>query len=193
MHGSIASAPHRVGPRERLLAAADVHFYRDGITATGIDRVLRTAKVAKQSLYDHFGGKDGLITAYVERRDQRFMEWFQARLADGPSDPRVRLERVFDIVGELIDGANFCGCAFIAVSEELADPRHPARVVAARSKDGLRGLLINIAAAAGVSDPERAGSVLMLLIDGVLVVARMGRGPEALAAARAAAGVVAAA
>ena len=41
----------RPSARERLLAAADELFYRDGVHSTGIDAVIEKAGVAKGSLY----------------------------------------------------------------------------------------------------------------------------------------------
>ena len=44
-----------IGVRDRLLDAADRLFYREGVRAVGIDRVLAEADAAKASLYQHFG------------------------------------------------------------------------------------------------------------------------------------------
>jgi AcrR family transcriptional regulator len=49
------------GVRDRLLDAADRLFYREGVRAVGIDRVLAEADAAKASLYQHFGCKDQLV------------------------------------------------------------------------------------------------------------------------------------
>src|SRR3954466_10421928 len=60
VHRSAAGAANAAVPetaadrrpvRERLLAAADDLFYREGINSVGIDRVLAEAGVAKASLY----------------------------------------------------------------------------------------------------------------------------------------------
>ena len=56
------------GVRERLLDTADHLFYKEGVRAVGIDRVLAEADAAKASLYLHFGCKDELVAAHVERR-----------------------------------------------------------------------------------------------------------------------------
>src|SRR5258708_3953084 len=53
-----APATERLPVRERLLAAADELFYREGINSVGIDRVLAEAGVAKASLYATFGSKE---------------------------------------------------------------------------------------------------------------------------------------
>ena len=65
----------RPSPRERLLAASDELFYRDGVHSTGIDAIIETAGVAKGSLYYIFGGKDELVAAYLRGRLER---WRQA-------------------------------------------------------------------------------------------------------------------
>lgn len=182
--------PDGAGPRERLLDAADRLFYAEGIGRTGIDRVLSEAGVAKQSLYDHFEGKDGLIAAYLERRDERFMAWFMKRLDARPLGKRERLRRVLDVVGEFVEQPGFCGCAFIAAAEEFADDEHPARLLAARNKLALRAFLIELARDAGAANAEAVGGAYALLVDGVLVAARLGRGRAALADAKAAVAVL---
>src|SRR3954451_5232178 len=53
-----------IGVRDRLLNAADRLFYREGVLAVGIDRVLAEADAAKASLYQHFGCKDQLVASY---------------------------------------------------------------------------------------------------------------------------------
>ena len=50
--------------RERLLAAANELFYDEGVHTVGIDRVIERAGVAKASLYNTFGNKEGLVCAY---------------------------------------------------------------------------------------------------------------------------------
>ncbi len=63
--------------RERILATAYRLFYREGIRATGIDKVIAEAGgVTKVTFYRHFPSKDALILAYLELRHQRWMDWF---------------------------------------------------------------------------------------------------------------------
>ena len=49
-----------VGPRERILAAADKLFYAQGIRAVGVDAVAAQADVSKRTLYAYFRSKDDL-------------------------------------------------------------------------------------------------------------------------------------
>ena len=67
--------------RERILLAAHELFYRDGLRATGVDRVIAAAGVTKVTFYRHFPAKDELIRAFLAYRHERWMDWFQAALA----------------------------------------------------------------------------------------------------------------
>ena len=47
--------------RTQLIETALRLFYRNGFHATGIDKLLAEAGIAKMTLYKHFGSKDALI------------------------------------------------------------------------------------------------------------------------------------
>src|SRR3954466_2316212 len=90
-----APAPDRLPVRERLLAAADELFYREGINNVGIDRVLEHAAVAKASLYSTFGSKEELVRAYLQGRQQSRRARIEAAIARHRS-PREQILAVFD-------------------------------------------------------------------------------------------------
>src|SRR5436190_11548576 len=92
------SAP-RTSARERLLAAADELFYREGINNVGIDRVIEHAGVAKASLYSNFGSKDELVRAYLQGKHATRRQRVLDRIARHRS-PRERLLSVFDGLAE---------------------------------------------------------------------------------------------
>ena len=50
----------RLAPDERILEVARELFCRDGIHATGIDRILTEAGASKMTLYSRFGSKEAL-------------------------------------------------------------------------------------------------------------------------------------
>src|SRR5262245_64096467 len=62
--------------RERILAAVNELFYRDGVRAVGVDAVIEHAGVNKMSLYRNLASKDDLIAAYVEERNRQFWSWW---------------------------------------------------------------------------------------------------------------------
>jgi AcrR family transcriptional regulator len=76
----------RQSARERLLAASDELFYRNGVHSTGIDAVIAKADVAKGSLYYIFGGKDELVAAYLRGRFETWQQSVDAAQA-GADDP----------------------------------------------------------------------------------------------------------
>src|SRR5450830_347148 len=62
--------------RDRLLRTAHDLFYRDGIRATGIDRVIAEAGVTKVTFYRHFASKYLLVRAFLDYRHGLWMGWF---------------------------------------------------------------------------------------------------------------------
>src|SRR5450432_3744797 len=79
--------PPKTG-RERLLAAAVDLFYRNGFGAIGVDRVIAAAGVTKTTFYKHFEGKDDLMVAAVQRRDEWESEaWGRAIQKIAGDDP----------------------------------------------------------------------------------------------------------
>src|SRR5712675_2907178 len=105
MNAKTGSRP-RLSARERLLAAAGELFYENGINTVGIDRVIEHAGVAKASLYDCFGSKEGLIRAYLTARHEARQKALQEKLAQY-DNPRDRLLGVFDVMAEVAVESNF--------------------------------------------------------------------------------------
>ncbi len=64
----------RPSKRDAVLDTAERLFYNEGFHATGIDRLASEAGVVRMTLYNHFGSKDALIEAVLERRYTRYME-----------------------------------------------------------------------------------------------------------------------
>ena len=65
--GTAASRRTSAQTHDHILRVAGELFYREGIRATGIDRVASQAEVAPTTLYRLFASKDELVAAYVER------------------------------------------------------------------------------------------------------------------------------
>jgi len=59
--------------REAVLETAERLFYAEGFHATGIDRVVTEAGVARMTLYNHFPSKEALIEAVLTRRYGRYL------------------------------------------------------------------------------------------------------------------------
>jgi len=156
------------GPRERLLAAGQRLFYSRG-ASVGVDAVLKEANVARRSLYEHFGGKDGLIEAVLRRASDEDLAWYENALS-GATEPRDRLLGLFDRLDELASDPGFRGCRYFATDLVLADPDHPAHAETEAFRRRLRALLLRELEASGHDDPGRAAEQLHLLVEGTLVM-----------------------
>src|SRR5206468_4396180 len=97
-HARKRAKTSEIGVRDRLLDAADRLFYREGVLAVGIDRILAEADAAKASLYQHFGCKDQLVASYLERRTVDARASIKAYLVD--TAPSQRALKFFDWVVE---------------------------------------------------------------------------------------------
>src|SRR5215210_4283705 len=138
---------------EKLLEAASDLFYREGIRAVGVDTLSERAGVSKRTLYNRFGGKDGLVAEYLRRRDERRRAYLQ-RSTEDEAEPREKLLAVFEAYGEWLVGGDFRGCPFANAAAEIPDPGHPARTVARQHKEGVREYLTTVAEEAGVEEPR---------------------------------------
>jgi AcrR family transcriptional regulator len=180
-----ASTASKPSPRERLLDAATELFYAEGIQSVGIDRVIAHAGVAKASLYSTFGSKEGLVRAYLERRREILVGRLR-RAAAQVDDPVERLLAVFDAQAAWFDRSDYRGCAFVAAAAE-APPEGQIAQATAEYRQELRDLFVDLAADAGVADPEQLADQLRIIYDGGSVSANLDHNPEIAAAARTAA------
>ncbi|MEZ0165250.1 TetR/AcrR family transcriptional regulator [Kineococcus sp. LSe6-4] len=155
--------------RERLLDAAEELFSERGIAATGVDAVLRRAGVAPATLYAHFGGKDALVAAYLQRRHERWRAAWDRALADCGADPAARAVALFEALDVFpAQPGPARGCAFLAAAVEVVAPDHPAHRWLLEDTRLLLDRLHELAAAAGADDPAALATELLTLYDGAL-------------------------
>lgn len=154
-------------PRERLLAAAKQLTYRQGV-GVGVDAILKEANVARRSLYEHFGGKDGLIAEVLRVTTAEDEELFRQTMQAAGDDPRVRLLAIFDGLAEVIKDPDFRGCRYLSADLALTDPDHPAHKITREYRERVHALLEGELVKLGHRQPASAADQLMLLIDGTL-------------------------
>ncbi len=170
--------------REELVETALEIFQREGFHATGIDRILAAASVAKRTLYHHFRSKDELIIAALRLRDERFRNDFMKRLEERARAPAEALLAIFDVLAELQERREFRGCAFINACAEYGDRDSPIHSLAAEHKRLILAYVRKLAEAAGARDPQGLARQLCILMDGVIVTAQVSGDPEATRSAR---------
>lgn len=160
----------RPGPRERLLEAARELTYSRGV-AVGIEAILQRAEVARQSLYQHFGGKDQLLAEVLRLSGVADLQRYREALATGGQNPRERVLAVFDALDETTTGPDFHGCRYTAADLAFIDREHPSRVQTRAYREQLHLLFEEEMRQLGHPDPVTAAAQVVLLIDGVLVAA----------------------
>ncbi|WP_242454444.1 TetR/AcrR family transcriptional regulator [Bailinhaonella thermotolerans] len=154
----------RPGPRERLLDAARELTYAEGVHV-GVDAILKRADVARRSLYQHFGGKDGLITEVL--RGSGVLERYRRAMDDAGDDPRVRVLAVFDELDRITAAPGFRGCRHTSAELAIADPAHPVHAEARAFKDDLHALFAAELDRLGHPDPRFGADQILVLVDGV--------------------------
>lgn len=157
----------RPGPRERLLTSALELTYTQGV-GVGVDAILKHADVARRSLYQHFGGKDALITEVIAASAAEDEGRYASALDEGGEDPRERVRTLFRLLTGLVRVPGFTGCRYIAAHLNLP-PGHPATAEIRAHKDRVRAMLRRELEAMDHPDPEDAAGRLVMLADAVLV------------------------
>ncbi len=155
--------------RDQLVEAALELFGQGGFHATGIDKVLEAAGVAKMTLYKHFRSKEELILAVLRVRDERWRNQFMLGVEKRAKGPRDRLLAMFDQLGEWFAAPEFCGCMFINATAEYADHDDPIHAASAEHKRLIEKYVRELAEQAGAGEPWALASQLCLLMEGAVV------------------------
>ncbi|MDO5630807.1 MAG: TetR/AcrR family transcriptional regulator [Paracoccus sp. (in: a-proteobacteria)] len=178
------NTPTPDSPRDRLLSAAAALFYNDGINATGTDAIIRRADVARQSLYNNFGSKAGLVAEYLTARHAEWLALHAARAAAAQT-PADRVLAVFDAYQDHAEDAyerGFRGCGLLNAAAELpAD--HAGRAAVRRHKEQVEGLLRD-ALAGLTATPEPIARHLSFLLEGAITRAGLERSSACVIEAR---------
>lgn len=156
--------------RTRLLDAAEALFYADGIQAVGMDRLRAEAGVPLKRLYRIFPAKEALVTAYLQRRDSRWLTSLRTATAGAP-DP---VAAVFDWLAVWFAEPDFRGCAFQNAYGELGAGPEGVLDLVRRHKAELHALL---AALPGPDRDPALADQLLILVEGATAVAALTPGP----------------
>jgi AcrR family transcriptional regulator len=163
-------------PRERLIETSLRLFSTNGFHATGIDRILAEAGVAKMTLYRHFRSKDELILAALERYETIFRGWLEDVLKHSPLPPEDRILDLFDKLAQWFEGSTlgnltFQGSMLTNAAAEFGQPGHPVH-------DAVAGHI------RGAGLPPGLSSRLVVLMFGAVLMVQIHRNPAAFRDAR---------
>lgn len=175
--------PTRLAPHDRILEVARELFCRDGIHATGIDRILAEASASKMTLYSRFGSKEALLREVLAREGQAQRDLiFAAMDAAGP-DPVASLQAVIAALRTWFTSERFYGCAFMNAAAEHtkgsgADPW--LRDLTRAHHAAILNRLGALARAAGYEEPDLLARQVLLVMDGAIAALMVSGDPMVL-------------
>lgn len=149
------------GPRERILAVADRLFYAEGVRATGTEKIMSAAEVAKATFYRHFESKDALVFAYLENRDQALWDYLSQ------PTPAKNLREALTKFEQMANWPEIIGCPFLRIASEFPDPTHPFHRLAIEHQNKIADYLAELLEPFAV-DKKAAAAAILSVIDGAL-------------------------
>jgi AcrR family transcriptional regulator len=150
-------------PRERILAVSDRLFYADGVRATGTEKIMSIAEVAKATFYRHFESKDALVLAYLENRDRAL--WDYLSHPTPPKDLREALTKFERMANQ----PEVIGCPFLRIASEYPDTAHPFHRRAIEHQNKIIDYLTDLLEPFAI-DKKAAAAAILSVIDGALSV-----------------------
>ncbi|WP_213776391.1 TetR/AcrR family transcriptional regulator [Caballeronia sp. dw_276] len=162
-----------LSPAERILVTAHDLFYRDGIRATGIDRVIAESGVAKKTFYRYYPAKNDLIVAFLEYRHRNWMDWFEnaVKRHGGNADALV------PALAEWFGSEIYRGCAFINAVVEVGGTLPEAVDISRRHKLDM-AVVIRTLLPAGSRTAKADARALAMAVDGAIIGAQFEDSPE---------------
>jgi AcrR family transcriptional regulator len=182
----VASTKGGRGARQRILDTAAELFYRDGINATGVEKLAAEASVSKRTLYQHFPSKTAVVEEYLRGMAQRAVDTMMH--SDAQQTPHARMLAVFD--DHTAGDGTFRGCPFHNAAVEAAGTMPEVQDIVRASKLGFADWLTELARQAGAANPRQLGNQLAVLYEGAGALATSLDDPEPWARARKAAEVL---
>ncbi|HVY99838.1 MAG TPA: TetR/AcrR family transcriptional regulator [Dongiaceae bacterium] len=158
---------------DRIKRTARDLFYREGIRAVGVDKIVSVAGVTKPSLYRSYPSKDELAVAYLRDYADYFWERFNGGATRHPEDARAQVLGYLRGLAERSQQKSYRGCGISNAAVEYPERDHPARAFAEEHKKELRARLAEMAKAMGARDPKQLGDGLLLLIEGSFLTGQL--------------------
>lgn len=164
------------GPKERILETACRLFYKQGYNNTGINQILEEAKVAKASLYQHYGSKEDVAVEYLKAGR---IEWFQGlgQWVDAKTSPLQKVLACFDFLEYALRNSEYRGCKFINILTELGDIQSPMHKEILEHKMKLReyikGFVKQALPETKQEESEDIGDSVYLLFEGAIIESKI--------------------
>jgi AcrR family transcriptional regulator len=131
-----------------------------------MERIVEVSGIAKTTIYRHFPTKDALVEAFLKKEDAEFWSQWDAVIAAART-PADQLDALCDWIAVRVTRDGYRGCPQVNVAAELADPTHPARLVARRHKAEMHRRLTSLCG--DMPGSETVSMQIALLFDGAFM------------------------
>jgi AcrR family transcriptional regulator len=151
------------GARQRIVAAAMKLFYRDGINATGVERLATEATVSKRTLYQHFPSKEAVVEEYLRVIQQHVGDPLNPSPEDLRRTPRARILALFETPPPT---GQMRGCPFHNAAVEAAETMPEIHEIVHEHKSSYINGVARLAKEAGADNPKLLANQLAVLFEG---------------------------
>ncbi|OAT75539.1 TetR family transcriptional regulator [Mangrovibacter phragmitis] len=174
------TATKEVSAKERIIRTAHELFYKDGIRATGVDRIIKEAGVTKVTFYRHFPAKNDLILAFLHYRHGLWITWFATALKEEMAQSGKLCLALPQVLSRWFLSPEFHGCAFINATSEITGVLPEALPVIREHKQDMADTIAQCLP----DTPQRIQTAqkCALLVDGAIVQAQREEDREATVA-----------
>lgn len=166
----------KLSAKQRILETAHTLFYRNGIRATGIDRIIAESGVTKVTFYRHYPSKNDLVLAFLEFRHQFWLTWFKEAVERHGQD----INALVPALAEWFQKDEFRGCAFINTVGELANDLPEVIEITRKHKNDMTSIISKLLP--GTANRGNLSNALAVAIDGAIVRAQYDTASHALQA-----------
>ena len=157
--------------RQNIIETASRLFYQKGYSLTGINEIIREANVAKATLYSHFKSKDDICIAYLNNKNQGFLENFKAFIAEAPNG-KAQILAIFDFLKAFYSSPTFNGCWCINTISEIPRENVTTRETIQNQKNNFLKIIESFVIAnfpnQSISENEVLAKRIYLLYEGAL-------------------------
>lgn len=178
--------------REKILRAANDMFYRQGYNATGLDKIIAVAGVAKGNFYHHFKTKEELAVAVLDWHLELAMREIDT---ESLYTDRTPLEALLELVRRMTgramcapdgpDGCHIRGCIFGNFALELSTGSEVVRLKVKAVFDSMGALIKDILIKGQTAgeirselDPWHTAGTILSLMEGAVLLDKVGQVPH---------------
>lgn len=167
--------------KTRLMDAAEHYVRHTGADGFSYGDLAKDIGIRKASIHYHYPAKGDLLTAIMERYSGSVMERLE-NIRGTSTNPQNELAAFVRFYRDALqDGAALCLCVAYAVGNDGLPEDTYAQMIAFREKvclwleASLSKISSDVLPILGAKDPKAGAAVLLALVEGAQIAARIGR------------------